>query len=94
MVLGIIFISDESSKSKYLKIIGKEAYKIVSALVVTLLATIGAALVFATNKTDSNEIQTTVNFNSHVPIIVNFTKIGKKSLFRENYQSKEFLLKK
>ena len=66
-----------------MKIIGKEAYKIVSALVVTLLATIGAALVITTNKTDSNKIQTTVQFNSHVPIIMNFTKIGKKNPYSE-----------
>ena len=91
-MIGIIFISDESSKSKYLKIIGKEAYKIVSALVVTLLATIGAAFVITTNQTDSNEIQTTVKFNSDVPIVVNFTKIGKKSLSREYFKKlKSFL---
>ena len=65
-----------------MKIIGKEAYKIISALVVTLLATIGAAFIITTNQTDSNKIQTTVKFNTHVPI-VDFTKPGKKSFSRQ-----------
>ena len=59
-------------------LIGKEAYKTITALVVTLLATIGAAYIITSNQTDSNEM-TTAKFNSKVPMIVNFTKTGKST---------------
>ena len=63
-------------RNKYLVIIGKEAYKIISALVVTLLATIGAAFIITANQIDSNK-PTTVKVNSNMPMIVNFTNTGK-----------------
>ena len=52
-------------------IIGKEAYKITSALVVTLLATIGAALVITTTQTESEEIleKSTAMFNYQEPTL-------------------------
>ena len=78
-----IFIADELSKNKCWIIIGKEAYKIASTIVVTLLATIGAAVVISTTQMNSSDIleKTTVKFNTQVPMNVNFTKAGKKIIY-------------
>ena len=76
----IRIISDELSKNKCWRIIGKEAYKITSTIIVTLLATIGAALVITTTPTGSIEKEKTTSKFNKVPVNMNSTTTGKRNL--------------